>query len=69
MEENKFWISVWLLVSVVIVSLITAISVVNIDTTKKMDNAIKNGADPLRVSCAYNPNQYNTAVCGVLAAK
>lgn len=54
MDENKFWLSIWTLATVVAISIIGACMAVSLDTKNKWEKAVSNGADPMAVSCALN---------------
>lgn len=70
-SDNKFYITVWSLVSAIILAIIGACTIVSIDTKSKWEKAVANGADPMVVSCALNISGDSRAadavICNTLA--
>ena len=60
-SDNLFLIGL----TIVLVSLITAVGIHNYNEIENIAEGIEAGADPLRVSCAYDPVMH----CDILASQ
>ena len=68
MEENTFWVRVWALATVVVVSIIAACTYGNHDSRDKWEKAVANGADPMVASCAiFDKTETERAACLLIA--
>lgn len=71
MEENKFWLRLWLIAAVLVACLVTTCTVNSFDRRAKWEKAVANGADPLRTSCALldMSSTGDQIMCAMAAAK
>ena len=71
MEENSFWLRLWLIAAVLVMCLVTTCTVNSHDRRAKWEKAVANGADPLRTSCALldMSSTADQIVCAMAAAK
>lgn len=68
MEENNFWLSIWKLVTLVVVVMIGSCSYSTHDRRDKWEKAVANGADPMVASCAlFTQDTVEQATCLLLA--
>ena len=68
MEENKFWLRIWGMATLVVVCLIASCTAGSYDRRDKWEKAVANGADPMVASCAlYEQDTAETVVCALLA--
>jgi len=67
MDENQFWLTVWSLAATAVVIM----SLVFTDSANKEDviikQLIKDGYDPIALSCIYSPSERNQLSCLILA--
>lgn len=68
-SDNKFWISVWAVVGIVIMSVALMITLYWIDHNAKIAEMVRNGTDPVAAMCAMQDDYGVMPVCLVLAAK
>ncbi len=66
MDENKFWINIWKLVSMVIIVLILSLSLCNMYKVNKVSKAIGQGIDPLEASLAFTRNNQTLKIVGLM---
>ena len=52
MEENNFWLRLWLIAAVLVACLVTTCTVNSFDRRTKWEHAVANGADPIKTACA-----------------
>ena len=71
MEENNFWVRLWLIAAVLVACLVTTCTVNSHDRREKWEKAVANGADPLRTACALfdMSSTGDQIICAMLAAK
>jgi len=68
MEEDKFWLSIWCLATLVFAVLITAITFTGYDKRDKWEKAVSNGADPMVTACAiFNQERTEEIACLFMA--
>lgn len=68
MEDNQFWMRLWTLGTIVVVSLIASCTAGSYDRRDKWEKAVANGADPMVTSCAlFDQSQVETVTCAMLA--
>ena len=68
MEENKFWLRIWGMATLVVMCLIASCTAASYDRRDKWEKAVANGADPMVVSCAlYEQDTAEKVVCALLA--
>jgi hypothetical protein len=72
MEENKFWLSVWVIAAAVLVSLIGSHAYTTALNRDKWDKAVSNGADPMVTACALGitvggSTTADSIICNTLA--
>lgn len=67
--DGKFYAFIWLLVSVVVISLAAFGTVASHLQRQAMVEMVKGGADPMAVSCAFGIGQNDVAVCTLLISK
>lgn len=68
MEDNKFWVLIWILAAATTVALMTLCVFNAYDRRDKWEKAVSNGADPMVVSCAlYEQTGVEQAACLLLA--
>ena len=65
-DDDKFWISVWSIVGVVIIALAVTITTYNITTNIIVAQAIKDGGVPIEIKCAFNVGVNNDVICNRL---
>lgn len=68
MEENTFWVSIWALAATVVISIVCSMCIYYTDVNAKILTAIKNGADPIEATCAFD-SQYKQGICTLAASK
>jgi len=59
MDENKFWISIWSVAAVFIISIGSIIALYNINNTNKIHDLIVKGIDPISARCAITATSYS----------
>jgi len=64
MNDNEFWVKVWIIVSVTLVLLLGLILISDINTTNRLAEA----KDPIAFACAYKPNS-NAHACLVMSGR
>lgn len=69
MEENKFWLGIWALLATVIVACTVVGTVAAHLQRQAMMEMVKNGADPMAVSCAFGVGQSEVSICTLIATK
>lgn len=72
MSDNIFWLRIWAISALTVSVLILSIGASVIYDSAKIAEAIKNGADPMKASCAirgFNGGGAGSAVCAQVAAK
>ncbi len=69
MEENQFWIAVWRATAAVIAVIVMTIGGCNVHQQRAVVQMVKNGADPLRASCALGLVERAETRCATLAIK
>lgn len=68
MDENKFWFSVWAMVTLILVCITSACTLNSVVKLDKWEKAVANGADPMAASCAlYNQTDAEKVTCYTLA--
>lgn len=68
MEDNKFWVLIWILAAATTVALMTLCVFNAYDRRDKWEKAVSNGADPMVVSCAlFDQVEIERATCLLLA--
>jgi hypothetical protein len=68
-DETKFWLGVNLVSWTAVVLLVWIISSYFKDLNGKVAEMVKQGVDPIAVSCALQDNYGNNPTCLVLASK
>ena len=68
MEENKFWLSLWSMLTAAFVVLVGMATYNAHDRRDKWEKAVANGADPMVVSCAlFEQTGAEQAACLLLS--
>ena len=68
MEENKFWIAVWSLVTTGVLGLAFTIGACDAYSSYTMRQMVERGADPIKARCAiYGSGERNAAICTLAA--
>ena len=68
MEEDRFYIRVIGIISMVLISLIASCTYSNHDKRDKWEKAVSNGADPMVASCAlFAQDTIEQASCLIMA--
>jgi hypothetical protein len=69
MSEEKFWLCIWGMVLVFLITLMVCITINSHGRRDKWEKAVSNGADPMVVACALDGvnNHAEAAICAVLA--
>ncbi len=63
-SENKFWLSICGMVTIVLVCMIGSCTLGMQDKRDKWEKAVSNGADPMVASCAiFNKERMDEAAC------
>ena len=63
-NEQKFWVSIWSIVSITLVGLVLTISSCTISQNGKITDLIKNGTDPIAARCSIvGPSSTEIAMC------
>jgi hypothetical protein len=69
-NDQKFWVSVWGLVAVILIVLMSLAFANGQANNKTVIELVKLGADPVAATCAVNGiGQTNIAVCTALGVK
>lgn len=69
MEENKFWLGIWALLATVIIACTVIATVAAHLQRQAIIEMVKNGADPMAVSCSFGVGQSEVSICTLLATK
>lgn len=69
MEENVFWIKVWLIIAMCFFVLVGSITIYNISVATEIMNLIEKGVDPISAKCAISPGNYDGALCATALMK
>ena len=69
MEENKFWIRVCGMGTLVLVCMLVSCTVASHDRRDKWEKAVANGADPMVASCALFEQSSTEQVACLLMAQ
>ena len=69
MNENQFYALCWKIVATCVIVLILTIGGCEAYTRSLVADAIKSGADPLKVACAINGSSGTNTICAIQAAK
>jgi hypothetical protein len=64
-SDGKFWVSVWAMASVVIVSIVLTTCSADMKGDKIVAEMVKGGADPMEAACAVRHKKW----CSFLAGK
>jgi len=67
MGDDEFFLTIWKLVAGVIIAIVVSISGCVIHQNVQISNAIENGADPMKASCAFNND--GKSFCTIIATK
>jgi hypothetical protein len=68
-SEDKFWISVWAILAVVIISITLATMLYWKDHNAKLTEMVNNGTNPIAAMCALQDHFGRNPVCIILATK
>lgn len=63
MNENKFWICIWVLLSITLSFLFFLIAHYSNKSEEKIVDLIKSGVNPIEAHCAISMTQSNSLVC------
>lgn len=69
MDENKFWINIWSIVSLCFIILVMGFTTYNINSTNKLHDLISKGVDPISAKCAVSPSSLDVSLCTIVAMK
>lgn len=71
MEENNFWLRLWLIAAVLVACLVTTCTVNSHDKRNKWEKAVANGADPIKTACAVldMSSRGDEILCALTVAK
>ena len=69
MNEEKFWLCLWGMGLVALITLIVCITINAHGKREKWEKAVSNGADPMVVACALDGvnGHAEAAICAILA--
>ena len=69
MSEEKFWLGIWGMGLVVLITLMVCITINAHGKREKWEKAVSNGADPMVVACALDGvnGHAEAAICAILA--
>lgn len=68
-EDNKFWVNIWTIASVVIIVLILSFSSCQMYKANKISKAISQGVDPLEASLAFTVDNQMLKIVGLMRDK
>lgn len=68
-EDNKFWVDIWTIASVVIIVLIVSMSSCQMYKANKISKAIGQGIDPLEASLAFTTDNETLKIVGLMRDK
>ena len=68
-DDNKFWLRIWGIAAIVIVTFIGACSHGSHDRRDKWEKAVANGADPMVAACALFPQNATEEIACLLMAQ
>lgn len=68
-HDEKFWVSIWSLVAIVLIAAMFFGTLSSHLQRKELSEMVKNGADPMSVSCAFGVGQNDVSICTLLANK
>lgn len=66
MNENKFWICIWIIVSITLSFLFFSIAYYSNKSEEKIVDLIKSGVNPIQAHCAISMTQSNSLICMAL---
>lgn len=69
MNYEKFWLGIWGMILVFLMTLTICITINMHDKLNKWEKAVSNGADPMAVSCALNNAETarDAEICRIVA--
>ena len=67
MGDDEFFLTIWKLAAIVIISIVLTVSGCVSYTNSRISTAIENGVDPLKASCAFNND--GKSMCTIVATK
>ena len=70
MDENKFWLSLWSVAAVFVISIGSITALYNANNTNKVHDLIIKGVDPISARCAITANStYDSGLCTTVLLK
>lgn len=69
MEDNKFWLSIWRTIAIVVCIAVISVTSCSINRQVLVSNAIEAGKDPISVKCALETNTALEPACVLKASK
>ena len=67
MDTEQYWLTLWTFVITGVVIIACIIGYTSYHEDKLVARLIKDGHDPLELSCVYNLSSYNETACLILA--
>ena len=67
MSDEEFFLTIWKLAAIVLISIVLSVSGCISYTNSRISNAIENGVDPLKASCAFTNE--GRSMCTIVATK
>lgn len=67
MNENKFWLGVWSLITLFIISIMITITIININYNNTILEMVVAGATPLEAVCSLSDSMGNNPTCIILS--
>jgi len=68
-EEGKFWVAVWTVATVAVVSIIAAVVIYNIDYNAKIVKMVQTGVSPVEAVCGLSDSFGDNPTCIIIALK
>lgn len=68
MENDNFWIKFCGLITTIFIGMFLTITIVSVHSDRVIAEAIKNGGNPIAVTCAISNSNSNRAMCNIYAA-
>ena len=66
--EDNFWIKFYGLIAIIFIGLFLTITIISVHSDRVIAEAIKNGGNPIAVSCAISNSGSNRTMCNIYTA-
>ena len=68
-DDQKFWIRFWTIIGITLTTIIMIINISMANEDKLKTELVKQGHDPIEVSCMFDDSMGDSPSCIVLATK